>query len=105
MNIKGLIITTHALNQFKNRSEALGHKLEKPLGRLTHLLTTAKHDNISLYSFLNRKKRHNNEDADYYQADGWRFVVVTDRTGLRKLVTVERREYRENKNTCKGANT
>ena len=93
MNMKGLIITLHARKQFLTRLKvAYPQGVRKPDALLQRLLQQAKPAHINLTSFINRKTR-NGEDADYYAADMWRFVVIQNNEGKRILTTCELRDY------------
>jgi hypothetical protein len=91
MDTQGLVITTHAHEQFVTRYNLVnGHIPRDSTKSLNKLLRQAKRDRINAFAAINRLKRHGQE-AEYYSTKcGWRFVTVQNEEGKRVLVTVER---------------
>ena len=86
--MKDIKISQHAIDRFIERSKKLGMKEAKdPVAKIIHLLSQAKAEKMNPVYKVKRIINNRCQDADYYVANGWRFVVSVNG---RELMTVER---------------
>lgn len=98
MDLKGLIITDHAIEQFVKRWEKIYRCRPDMPGALDKVLRAAIRDKkMNLTSYVNRIHRHAEETDFYATKDGWRLIVALQDDGRRALVTVERISKRQNR--------
>ena len=85
--MENVIISQHAIDRFIERSKKLGMKVPTdPKAKIIHLLGQAKTEKMDPIYKVKRIINNRCQDADYYVANGWRFVVSVNG---RELVTVE----------------
>ncbi len=95
-DINNIIITNHAYDRFKERSEKLQLYVGCPKSEIKRLLQDAVEEQLSDGHRIERILNNDYQDAFYYICDGWRFVIVNKSPEEIVLVTVEREKRSQN---------
>ncbi len=92
--MKNITITQHAVERFVERSLKLGMKPPiNPENTIRKLLNNAQPEMMDPVYKVKRIINNRCKAADYYVANGWRFVVSTEN---KELMTIERVNKEQN---------